>query len=214
LRVIVFTGSGDKAFVSGADIGELARRNRLDALRRINGALFHKIERFPVPTIAAIRGVALGGGCELAMACDLRVCGRGAKLGQPEVALGIIPGAGGTYRLPRLVGLGRAKDLIFTGRLIDAEEALRIGLVNLIVDDDEVVAEALELARRISRQAPLALRLAKIGLDRSAEMSTEAAMALESASQAILFETTEKQERMEAFSRRARRGRDPNPQQP
>lgn len=198
VRVLVFTGH-EKAFVSGADIAELRERGRADALRRINNGLFREIEQFPMPTIAAVRGWALGGGCELAMACDLRVAGEGAKFGQPEVALGIIPGAGATYRMPRLVGLGTARELIFTGRIIDAPEALSIGLVNRVVPDDEVLDAARELAARIAKNSAVAVRFAKMALNASDEMSTDAGLALETTIQAVLFEDEEKYRRMTAF---------------
>ncbi|WP_456429919.1 enoyl-CoA hydratase/isomerase family protein [Rhodocaloribacter sp.] len=199
VRVLIFTGAGGRAFVSGADIAELRERGRADALRRINNSLFREIEQFPAPTIAAVRGWALGGGCELAMACDLRVAGAGARFGQPEVALGIIPGAGATYRLPRLVGLGTARELIFTGRIIDASEALSIGLVNRVVPDDEVMDAARELAARIAKNSAVAVRFAKTALNVSDEMSTDAGLALETTIQAVLFEDEEKYRRMTAF---------------
>ncbi|QXD17151.1 enoyl-CoA hydratase/isomerase family protein [Rhodocaloribacter litoris] len=202
VRALIFTGAGGEAFVSGADIAELRERGRTEALRRINNSLFRAIEQFPAPTIAAIRGWALGGGCELAMACDLRVAGEGARLGQPEVRLGIIPGAGATYRLPRLVGPGKARELIFTGRLVDAPEALSIGLVNRVVPDDEVVEAARTLAAEIARNSPLAVRFAKTALNAAAEMSTDAALALETTLQAVLFEDEEKYRRMTAFLER------------
>ena len=195
---LIFTGS-EKAFVSGADIMELKERGRADALRRINTDLFREIEQFPMPTIAAIRGFALGGGCELAMACDLRIAGRGAKFGQPEVGLGIIPGAGATYRLPRLVGIGRAKELIYTGRIIDASEAERIGLVNQVVNDEEVLDHALTLATEIGKNSLLAVRCAKAALSAAAEMGTDVGMVLEATTQALLFEDAEKHRRMGAF---------------
>jgi len=202
LRSLIFTGAGEQAFASGVDISELIERGRLDALRRINGSLFREIERFTVPTIAAIRGYALGGGCELAMACDLRVCGESSRFGQPEVRFGIIPGAGATYRMPRLVGLGRARELIFTGRIIDAREALEIGLVNRVVPDEEVIPAARALAAEIAENSALAVRFAKIALDAAGEMSTDVGMALESSAQAVLFEDEEKRERMTAFLKR------------
>lgn len=195
---LIFTGS-EKAFVSGADIAQLRERGRLDALRRINSDLFAEIERYPGPTIAAIRGFALGGGCELALACDLRVAGQGARIGQPEVGLGIIPGAGATYRLPRLVGLGRARELIFTGRILRAGEALAIGLVEQVVPDDEVLAAARALAERIAANSALAVRLAKQALNQSTGFAVETGQALESALQAVLFEDAEKHRRMTAF---------------
>lgn len=199
LRALIFTGAGGKAFVSGADIAELRQRQRADAMRFINNGLLRRIERFGMPTIAAINGYALGGGCELAMACDLRVCGAGAKLGQPEVSLGIIPGAGATYRLTRLVGTGIARELIFTGRIIDAAEALRIGLVNRVVADADLMHSARQLAGEIAANSAWAVRYAKLGLLHVDEMSTDAAMALEATAQAVLFEDADKNMRMDAF---------------
>ncbi len=201
----VLTGAGG-VFVSGADIAELKERRQADAFRRINTGLFRRIEAVPFPTIAAIEAYALGGGLELAMACDLRVASRAARFGQPEVGLGIVPGAGGTYRLPRLVGLGRARELIFTGALIDADEAHRIGLVNRLAEPGAALDVALALAGEIARNAPLAVRLSKQLLATVGEMSVDAAMALESTSQAILFEDPDKQDRMARFlGRRQRR---------
>lgn len=202
VRAVVLTGAGDKAFLGGADIAELRDRTKLDALRRINTSLFREVEQLPVPTVAAIRGYALGGGCELALACDLRVAGRSAKLGQPEVALGIVPGAGAMYRLPRLVGIGRAKELIFTGRVIGADEALAMGLLNRVVDDELVLPTAHEIAREIGRNSALAVRLAKMVMNVSSEVSSDAGMALEVASQAVLFEDEDKHRRMTAFLER------------
>ncbi|HEX5139190.1 MAG TPA: enoyl-CoA hydratase-related protein, partial [Planctomycetota bacterium] len=206
VETCVFTGAGDKAFIGGADIAQLRERNAMDALRTINAALFGKIEALPFPTIAAVRGYCLGGGCELAMCCDLRVAGEGAKFGQPEVALGIIPAAGGTQRLPRLVGLGRAKELVLTGRTIDAREAERIGLVNRVVPDDEALDAAKALARQILAQGSLAVRLAKLNLNNSARTGQDSGLLLEQVSQAVLFESEEKRRRMTEFlEKRARK---------
>jgi enoyl-CoA hydratase len=202
LRVLIFTGAGAQAFLSGADIRELRERRWADALRKINNGLFAAIERFPHPTIAAVRGYALGGGCELAMACDLRICGKSAKFGQPEVGLGIIPGAGATYRMPRLVGLGRARELIFTGRIIDAKEALSIGLVNRVVPDAEVIEAARALSGEIARNGALAVRFAKQALNTLSGADTERGLALETSLQAMLFEDEEKRRRMTAFLER------------
>ncbi|MBX3471602.1 MAG: enoyl-CoA hydratase/isomerase family protein [Planctomycetes bacterium] len=199
VKALILTGAGEKAFVSGADIAELRDRDRLDALRRINSGLFRALEALPFPTIAAIRGFALGGGCELALACDLRVCGEGARLGQPEVGLGILPGAGACYRLPRLVGPGVAKELIFTGRVIDAAEARAIGLVNRVVPDGEVLDVARAIAAEIARNSALAVRLAKSALNLAHEGSTDALQAFECTAQAVLFEDEEKRRRMTAF---------------
>lgn len=207
LKVLVLSGAGGKAFISGADIGQLRERTHADALRRINSDLFRELEAFPAPTIAMIEGFALGGGCELAMACDLRIAGEGAKLGQPEVGLGIIPAAGATYRLPRLVGLGRARELIFTGRIIPAADAERIGLVNRVVPEGELLAATKELAREIAAQGNLAVRMAKQVLNQSSVSSLDALQALESAAQGILFDDPEKVRRMTAFlERRGKRG--------
>ncbi len=196
-RVLVLTGAGS-AFASGADIRELRGRRAGDALRGINSSLFLEIERFALPTIAAVRGYALGGGCELALACDLRIAGESARFGQPEVGLGIIPAAGATYRLPRLIGAGRARELILTGRVIDAAEALRIGLVNRVVPDDRVLDEARSTATLIARQGPLALRAAKLAL-RAAVYGPDAGDTVERLAQAILFDSADKREGMTAF---------------
>jgi enoyl-CoA hydratase len=199
VQACVFTGSGDKAFIGGADIAQLRERDSAEALKTINAALFNKIEALPFPTIAAVSGYCLGGGCELSMCCDLRVAGESAKFGQPEVALGIIPAAGGTQRLPRLVGLGIAKELVFTGRIIDAAEAHRIGLVNRVVPDDEVLDGARELAQAIVKQGPLALRLAKMALNASSRTGQDAGLLIEQIAQAVLFDSAEKRDRMTAF---------------
>jgi enoyl-CoA hydratase/carnithine racemase len=197
-RALILTGAGTTAFASGADIRELLRRRAIDALRGINSSLFLEIERFPLPTIAAVNGYALGGGCELALACDLRIASESARFGQPEVGLGIIPAAGATYRLPRLVGAGRAQELILTGRIIDAEEALRIGLVNRVVPGNRLLEEARATAALIARKGPLALRAAKLALQ-AALHGPDAGHAAERLAQAILFETADKREGMTAF---------------
>jgi enoyl-CoA hydratase len=199
VSVLVLSGAGGKAFAAGADIAQLRARKSPEALQAINARLFQKLEEFPQPTIAAIQGFCLGGGCELAMACDMRVAGRSAKLGQPEVALGILPAAGGTQRMPRLVGLGRAKELIFTGRVVDADEALRIGLVNHVVADEDVLTKARELAAAIAQQGRLALRLAKVALNASSRTGQDSGFVLEQFAQAVLFDTADKETRMKAF---------------
>jgi enoyl-CoA hydratase len=158
VRVVIFTGAGDKAFIAGADIGEFAERTALEQRAVMEGRrIFDEIAAFPKPTIAMINGFALGGGCELAMACDMRIAARSAKLGQPEIRLGLIPGGGGTQRLPRLVGSGRALKLILSGEIIDAEEAHRIGLVDEIVDDDQLRAHTTGFARAMAAHSPVAL---------------------------------------------------------
>jgi enoyl-CoA hydratase len=160
VRVVVLTGAGDKAFIAGADIRELAVLNPVaaEALAARGHALCHAIERMGKPVIAAINGYALGGGCELAMACTFRIAAETAKLGQPEIGLGLLPGYGGTQRLPRLVGTGRALEIMLTGAPVDAQEAWRIGLVNRVLPRDELMPQTRELARKIAAQAPVAVR--------------------------------------------------------
>ena len=199
ISVLVLTGAGEKAFAAGADIAQLKERKAADALMAINAALFRKLDDLPLPSIAAVRGYALGGGCELAIATDLRVIGESAKMGQPEVSLGIIPAAGGTYRLPRLVGLGVARELVYTGRILDAQECLRIGLANRVVPDHEVIDQALALAKEIASRGRLAVRLAKAAMNALSRPGEAAAVTLESMAQAILFETEDKHRRMEEF---------------
>lgn len=199
IRTLIFTGAGEKAFLGGADIAELKARDAAAARKRINTNLFAQIERFPMPTIAAVRGFALGGGCELALACDLRICGQGAKFGQPEVALGIIPGAGATYRLPRVVGHALAKELILTGRIFAADEALAMGLVSKVVADEAVLESAYDLAAEINKNGALAVRMAKEALNASGLNSLEEDQLRESEMQAVLFEDEDKHQRMQAF---------------
>ncbi len=180
VRVVVFTGAGEKAFIAGADIGEFAERTPLQQRAAMEGLrVYDAIAAFPKPTIASINGYALGGGCELALACDLRIAARSARLGQPEVNLALLPGGGGTQRLPRLVGLGRAMRLILTGEIITAEEAERIGLVDELVDDDALAARTRELAASIAGHSPVALKLIKEAVRASAELPLSAGLALE-----------------------------------
>ena len=196
---LIFTGAGGKAFAGGADIAELRERTHRESLRAILSGVFRRVEEFPCPTIAAITGYALGGGCELSLACDLRVAGESAKLGQPEVSLGIMPAAGGTQRLPRLIGIGRAKEMIFTGAIVDAARALEIGLVNHVVPDEQVMEKARELAGKILEKGRLAVRLAKAALNASQSAPVEVGLWLESVSQAVLYDTDEKNRRMTEF---------------
>lgn len=205
IGALVLTGAGGQAFAAGADIAQLRDRRRADALKAINSTLFMKLEQFPFPTIAAIQGFALGGGCEMAMACDLRVAGRSSKFGQPEVGLGILAGAGAIERLPRLVGLGRAKELLYTARMIDAEEALRIGLVNQVVDDGKALEAALALAQSIAKNDRLAVRLTKASLNASARSNDQVGIAIDAIAQAVCFESEEKVRRMTAFLERKKK---------
>ena len=199
VAAIVLTGAGEKAFAAGADIAQLRDRTSSDALKAINSSIFNRIEEFAVPVIAAVKGYALGGGCELAIACDLRVLGESAKMGQPEVKLGIIPAAGGTYRLPRLIGLGLARELVYTGRMVAADEAQRIGLVNKVVPDAEVVDAALAMADEIAKNGRLAVRAAKRSLNALSRPGHENAVVFESSTQAVLFDSDDKKARMDAF---------------
>ena len=196
---LILTGAGETAFVSGADINDIRARGRDDGLAAINSSLFARIERFPRPTIAAVNGYALGGGCELALACDIRVAADTAKFGQPELGLGIIPGAGATQRLPRIVGIGWAKHLILTGDIIDARQALEIGLVTAVMPGSQLQVRARELARRILRQGPLAARLAKIALNASARVDLDSGLLIETLSQALCYSSEDKMEGTAAF---------------
>ena len=179
-RVIVITGAGDKAFIAGADIGEFAERTPVEqravmAERRI----FDEVAEYPKPVIAMINGFALGGGCELALACDMRIAAKSAKLGQPEIKLGIIPGGGGTQRLPRLIGVGNAMRLILTAELIIAEEAARLGLVDMVTEDSDLANRTMEIAKAMAAHSPLTLRLAKSAIRASEEMPLGAGLAFE-----------------------------------
>jgi enoyl-CoA hydratase len=196
---IVFTGAGDQAFVSGADINDIKARTREDGLAAINSTLFSLVDRCEKLTIAAINGLALGGGCELAIACDLRIAADHARFGQPELALGIIPGAGGTQRLPRIVGLGRAKQLILTGEAIDAKTALDWGLVSRVVPAADLPAAAQALAERVLARGPLAIRLAKLALNASARVDLDSGLLIETLAQALCFSSEDKVEGASAF---------------
>jgi enoyl-CoA hydratase len=197
--VLIITGAGESSFVSGADINDIRARAREDGLAAINSSLFAKIERFPRPVIAAINGYALGGGCELALACDIRVASDTAKFGQPELGLGIIPGAGATQRLPRIVGLGWAKHLVLTGDIIDAKQALEIGLVTAIMPASQLQVRARELAKRILRQGPLAAKLAKLALNASARVDLDSGLLIETLAQSICYDSADKKEGTTAF---------------
>ncbi len=201
LRVMVITGAGDKAFVAGADIKELVDRDALVGRRvsRTRQDLFSRIENLPAPVIAAVNGYALGGGLELALACSIRLCSEKAQFGAPEVKLGIIPGDGGTQRLPRLVGLGRAMEMILSGDFIDAQEAYRIGLVNKVVPHEELMDSAMEMAKTIAQRPPLAVRYAKEAVNRSQEGDSVSGYALESYLHALTCATEDKKEGVSAF---------------
>jgi len=200
VRVVVITGAGDKAFVAGADISEFAERTPLEQRLAMSGRrIFDVIASFPLPVIAMINGYALGGGCELAMACDIRIAGESARLGQPEINLAIIPGGGGTQRLPRLVGQGQAMRLILSGDLIDAAEALRIGLVDVVVPDGDLRKETYELATRIAAKSPVTLRLAKEAVRMAAETPLSAGLRHERELFVTAFASDDRGEGIAAF---------------
>lgn len=197
--VLIITGAGESSFVSGADINDIRARGRDDGLAAINSSLFAAVERFPRPTIAAINGYALGGGCELALACDIRVAADTARLGQPEVGLGIIPGAGATQRLPRIVGMGWAKHMILTGEIIDAKQALEIGLVTAVMPAAQLQVRTREMAKKILRHGPLATRLAKLALNASARVDLDSGLLIETLAQALCYASEDKREGTAAF---------------
>jgi enoyl-CoA hydratase len=201
IRGVILTGAGPKAFVAGADIAELSQQGPLDGkARAITGqVVFRRLERCGKPVIAAVNGFALGGGCELAMACHLRIASENAKFGQPEVKLGIGPGYGGTVRLPRLVGRGRALELLLTGKMIDAQEAYRIGLVNLVVPQDRLLNESETLLRSILQNGPLALRACLEAVDIGLDMSLDEALLLEASHFGLLSSTADMREGTQAF---------------
>lgn len=207
IRAVILTGKG-KAFAAGAEIKHFPSLNRKTgeefALRVT--AMHRKIEEFHCPVIAAVNGYAIGGGCELVMACDIRIASRKARFGQPEVSLGIIPGAGGTQRLPRLISTGKAKLLLYTGELIDADEAERIGLVDRVVEPGQELAESKKLAEKIAANAPLAVRFAKKAVNRGLQMSLHDALMVEAALFGELFETQDAKEGVAAFLEKRKPG--------
>lgn len=197
--VLILTGAGEKSFVSGADIRAIQGRRRDDALLSINSRLMSAVEGHEAVSIAAVNGWALGGGCELALCCDLRIASENAVFGLPEPSLGIIPGAGGTQRLPRIVGMGRAKEMILTGARWDARKALEHGLVSEVVPLSRLMEAARAMAERVLCLGPLAVRLAKAALNASASMPLAAGLVYESTAQAITFESRDKAEGTQAF---------------
>ncbi len=201
IKGAILTGSGPKSFVAGADIGDLSRQGPFDGKARAQRgqAVLRRLETCGKPVIAAINGFALGGGCELAMACHIRIAGENAKFGQPEVKLGIAPGYGGTQRLPRLVGKGVAMQLILTGEMIDAQEAYRIGLVNKVVPAADLLAECEKLMRGILAMGPLAVRLAMEAVDQGLEMTLDEGLLLEANHFGLLAATADMKEGTAAF---------------
>ena len=201
VRCVVLTGAGDKSFVAGADIGSMSTMTKAEgeAFGKLGNDVFLMIEHFPLPVIAAVNGFALGGGNELAMSCDIRLCSDNAVFGQPEVGLGITPGFGGTQRLARLVGPGMAKQLIYTAKNIKADEALRIGLVNAVYPLDELMAAAEKLAETIAKNAPIAVRACKKAINDGLEVKMDDAVVIEEKLFGSCFKTADQIEGMTAF---------------
>ena len=200
VRVVIITGAGGKAFAAGADIRALRERLALEVLKGEAQEVLNEIENLDKPVIAAIDGYALGGGCELALACDIRIATSRSKFGQPEVNLGIIPGAGGTQRLTRLVGPGKAKELIFTGDIITAQEAKEIGLVNKVVDSpEELLPAAKAMAQKIIQKGPVAVSLAKLAINTGANVDLRSGLAVERLAQTVAFYTEDRIEGTTAF---------------
>lgn len=199
--VIIITGGGEKAFVAGADISYMHEFNPLEGARfgELGHAVMSAIEQAPQPVIAAINGFALGGGCELALACDFRIAAENAKFGQPEVNLGVIPGFGGTQRLPRIVGKGIAAELLYTGDMIDAAEAYRIGLVNKVVASDELLATCHKIASKINAKGPVAIRLCKETVHGGLQMDITRANKFEAIQFGQCFASEDQKEGMKAF---------------
>ena len=201
IRAVILTGEGDKSFVAGADIGEMSKLSPAEgeAFGKKGNDVFRKIETFPVPVIAAVNGFALGGGCEIAMSCDIRICSDNAMFGQPEVGLGITPGFGGTQRLARIVGVGMAKQLIYTARNIKADEAFRIGLVNAVYSPEELMPAAKKMANAIAQNAPIAVRACKKAVNDGLDAKMDDAIVIEEKLFGSCFETHDQIEGMNAF---------------
>jgi enoyl-CoA hydratase len=198
VRVVIITGTGRKVFSAGGDIKAMAGNTMWDVLER-KPDIFAQIHNLPKPAIAAINGLALGGGCEMAMACDFRVGSENARLGQPEINLGIFPGGGATQRLQRLVGIGRAKELIFTGDIIDAREAERIGLLNKVFPADELMDRTMEIAKKIAGKGPLALKMAKMAMNMGMETGLAVGLGYERLARTLVHGSEDRVEGMNAF---------------
>lgn len=200
-RVIILTGAGDKSFVAGADIASMSTKTKAEgeAFGKFGNDIFLKVENFPIPVIAAVNGFALGGGNELAMSCDIRICSDNAMFGQPEVGLGITPGFGGTQRLARLVSIGKAKEMVYAGRNIKADEAYRIGLVNAVYTPEELMPAAKKLAGIIAANAPIAVRNSKKAMNEGLQTDMQQAVVIEEKMFGDCFETEDQKEGMTAF---------------
>ena len=201
IRCLIVTGAGQKAFVAGADIAEMCHLTKAEgeAFGKLGNDVFRKLETLPIPTVAAVNGFALGGGCELSMCCDIRLASETAVFGQPEAGLGITPGFGGTQRLARLIGMGKAKELIYTARNIKAPEALACGLVQAVYPADELMAQAEKLAQKIAANAPIAVRACKKAINDGLQVDIEAGMVIEEKMFGSCFETADQQNAMTAF---------------
>lgn len=201
VRVVIITGSGEKSFVAGADIAEMSNLTKEEgfAFAKKGNDIFRKIESLPIPVIAAVNGFALGGGCELSMACDIRICSENAVFGQPEAGLGITPGFGGTQRLARIIGIGRAKELIFSTSNIKADEAYRVGLVNHVYPVEELLPQAKKLASKIAANAPIAVRNCKKAINDGLQTDIDSAIVIEENLFSDCFETHDQKEGMGAF---------------
>lgn len=201
VRCLILTGAGTKSFVAGADIGEMSSLTKAEgeAFGKKGNDVFRKLETFPIPVIAAVNGFALGGGCEISMSCDIRICSENAVFGQPEVGLGITPGFGGTQRLARLVGAGMAKQMIYTARNIKADEAYRIGLVNAVYPQEELMAAAEKMAAGIAKNAPIAVRNCKKAINEGLDVDMDQAIVIEEKLFGDCFESYDQKEGMAAF---------------
>ena len=201
VRCLILTGAGEKSFVAGADIGEMSTLTKAEgeAFGKKGNDVFRKLETFPIPVIAAVNGFALGGGCEISMSCDIRICSENAVFGQPEVGLGITPGFGGTQRLARIVGTGKAKEMIYGARNIKAEEAYRIGLVNNVYPLEELMPAAKKLAATIAHNAPIAVRNCKRAINEGLQVDMDQAVVIEEKLFGNCFETYDQKEGMAAF---------------
>jgi enoyl-CoA hydratase len=206
IRCIILTGAGEKAFVAGADIKEMSSLSQVEgeAFGKRGNEIFRKLEQFAVPVICAVNGYALGGGCELALSCDFRICSENAMFGQPEVGLGIIPGFGGTQRLSKAVGVGMAKQMIYTGKSINANEALRIGLVNEVHPVESLMDAAIKIAERIMRNAPIAIASCKKAINLGDDLPIEKGLELEAKLFGACFTTEDQKEGMAAFLEKRR----------
>ena len=200
VRVVVLTGAGDKAFIAGADIAEFAERSAIEQRAvMLDRSLFNAIDTFTKPIIAMVNGYCLGGGCEVALACDLRIASEKASFGQPEINLGIIPGGGGTQRLTRLVGEGKSMEMILTGEIIDAQAAFAIGLANHVVPADQLETKTMEIANRIAEKSPVALRLAKEAVKLASRSNLDEGLRREVDLFALVFSSEDKDEGVKAF---------------